>query len=54
MLFARFDEAEKCKLIRSNAPEEVSSLDEDNVFKESGPGEQAREVLVSAAALLNL
>ena len=57
MLFARFDEADKCELIRSNAPEEASSSEDDNagvLIKETGPGEQAREVLVSAALLESL
>lgn len=57
MLSARFDEAEKCKLIKSIAPEEASSSEDDNagvLIKASGPGEQAREVLVSAALLSNL
>ena len=57
MLFARFDEAEKCEPIKSTAPEEASSSEDDNagvLIKASGPGEQAREVPVSAAALLNL
>ena len=55
MLSARFDEAEKCKLIKSIGPEEASSSEDDNagvLIKASGPGEQAREVLVSAAAAL--
>jgi len=57
VLSARFDEAEKCKLIKSIAPEEASSSEDDNagvLIKASGPGEQAREVLVSAALLSNL
>ena len=57
MLFARFDEAEQCELIKSNAPEEASSSEDDNagvLIKASGPREQAREVLFSATALLNL
>ena len=57
MLFARFDEAEKRELIKSNAPEEPSSSKDDNagvLIKASGPGEQARELLVSTAALSNL
>ena len=57
MLFARFDKAEQCRLIKSNAPEEASSSEGDNagvLIKASGPREQAREVQVSAAALLNL
>ena len=56
MLFARFDEAEKCEPIKSNAPKEASSSEDDNagvLIKASAPGEQAREVLVSAATLLN-
>ena len=57
MLFARFDEAEKCELIKLNAPEEASSSEDDNagvLIKASAPSEQGREVLVSAAALSNL
>ena len=57
MLFARFDETEKCELIKSNAPEEASTSEDDNagvLIKASGPGEQAREVRVSAASPLNL
>ena len=57
MLFARFDEAEKCELIKSKGPKEASSTEDDNAgvpIKASAPGEQAREVRVSDAALLNL
>ena len=57
MLFARFDEAEKCELIKLDGPEKASSLEDDNagvLIEASAPGEQACEVPVSAAALLNL
>ena len=57
MLFARFDEAEKCELIKLNGPEKASSLEDDNagvLIEASAPGEQACEMPVSAAALSNL
>ena len=52
VLFARFDEAEKCEFIEANAPEEAWSPTDDNagvLIKASALREQAREVLVSAA-----
>ena len=52
VLFARFDEAEKCGFIEANAPLEAWSPTDDNaglLVKTSALREQAREMLVSAA-----
>ena len=52
VLFARFDEAEKCEFIEANVPVEVWSSTDDGagvLVKASALREQAREVLVSAA-----
>ena len=52
VLFARFDEAEKCEFIEANAPVEAWSPTDDNagvLIEASALREQACEVLVSAA-----
>ena len=56
VLFARFDEVDKCEFIKANAPEEAweawTSSDDDGaglLVKADALREQAREVLVSAA-----
>ena len=56
VLFARFDEVDKCEFIKANAPEEAweawTSSDDDGaglLVKGDALREQAREVLVSAA-----
>ena len=56
VLFARFDEVDKCEFIKANAPEEAweawTSSDDDGaglLVKAEALREQAREVLVSAA-----
>ena len=56
VLFARFDEVDKCEFIKVNAPEESweawTSSDDDSaglLVKADALREQAREVLVSAA-----
>ena len=56
VLFARFDEVDKCEFIKANAPEEAweawTSSDDDGaglLVKAKALREQAREVLVSAA-----
>ena len=51
VIFARFDEAEKCEFIKANAPEEAWSSTDDGaglLIKASALREQAREMLVSA------
>ena len=51
VLFARFDEAEKCEFIEANVPVEAWSSTRDGaglLIKTSALREQAREVLVSA------
>eukprot|EP00964_Phaeocystis_antarctica_P156368 scaffold125977_cov61-Phaeocystis_antarctica.AAC.1 len=55
VLFARFDEVDKCEFIKANAPEEAweawTSSDDDGaglLVKAEALREQAREVLVSA------
>ena len=50
VLFARFDEAEKCEFIESNAPAEAWSSTNDGaglLVKAHALREQAREMLVS-------
>ena len=52
VLFARFDEAEKCEFIEANVPVEAWSPTDDNagvLIKANALREQAREVLVSAS-----
>ena len=56
VLFARFDEVDKCEFIKANAPKEAweawTSSDDDGaglLVKAKALREQAREVLVSAA-----
>ena len=56
VLFARFDEVDKCEFIKANAPEEAweawTSSDDDGaglLVKAAALREQAREVLVSTA-----
>ena len=56
VLFARFDDVDKCEFIKANAPEEAweawTSSDDDGaglLVKAEALREQAREVLVSAA-----
>ena len=52
VLFARFEEAEKCEFIEANVPVEAWSSTDDGagvLVKASALREQAREVLVSAA-----
>ena len=52
VLFARFDEAEKCEFIEANVPVEAWTSTDDNagvLVKVDALREQAREVLVSAA-----
>ena len=56
VLFARFDEVDKCEFIKANAPKEAweawTSSDDDDaglLVKTDALREQAREVLVSAA-----
>ena len=56
VLFARFDEVNKCEFIKANAPEGAweawTSSDDDGaglLVKADALREQAREVLVSAA-----
>ena len=52
VLFARFDEAEKCEFIEANVPVEAWSSTRDGaglLIKASALCEQAREALVSAA-----
>ena len=56
VLFARFDEVDKCEFIKANAPKEAweawTSSDDDGaglLVKADALREQAREVLVSAA-----
>ena len=52
VLFARFDEAEKCEFIEANVPVEAWSSTRDGaglLIKANALREQAREVLVSAA-----
>ena len=52
VLFARFDEAERCEFIEANAPVEAWSSTDDNagvLIKANALREQAREVLISAA-----
>ena len=56
VLFARFDEVDKCEFIKGNAPKEAweawTSSDDDGaglLVKADALREQAREVLVSAA-----
>ena len=52
VLFARFDEAEKCNFIEANVPVEAWSSTDDGaciLIKASALREQAREMLVSAA-----
>ena len=51
VLFARFEEAEKCKFIESNAPVEAWSSTDDGeglLVKASALREQAREMMVNA------
>ena len=51
VIFARFDEAEKCEFIKANAPEEAWSSTDDGaglLIKACALREQAREMLVSA------
>ena len=57
VLFARFDEVDKCEFIKANAPAEAweawTSSDDDGaglLVKADALREQAREVLVSAAS----
>ena len=57
VLFARFGEVDKCEFIEVNAPVDAWSLTDDGaglLVKTSGLREQARQMLVSAAALKNL
>ena len=52
ILFARFNENNKCEFIKANAPEEAWSSTDDGaglLIKASALREQAREMLVSAA-----
>ena len=52
VLFARFDEAEKCEFIEANVPVEAWSPTDDNagvLIKANALREQAREVLFSAS-----
>ena len=52
VLFARFDEAEKCEFIEANVPVEVWASTDDNagiLIKANALREQAREVLVCAS-----
>ena len=52
VLFARFDEAEKCEFIEANVPVEAWSSTDDGaglLIKTSALREQARQMLVSAA-----
>ena len=51
VLFARFDEAEKCEFIGANVPVEAWSPTENAgvLIKANALREQAREVLVSAS-----
>ena len=54
VLFARFDEAEKCEFIEANVPVEAWSSTRDGaglLIKTSALREQAREVLVSTTRL---
>ena len=60
VLFARFDEVDKCEFIKANAPKEAweawTSSDDDGaglLVKADALREQAREVLVSAARCRN-
>ena len=60
VLFARFDEVDKCEFIKVNAPEESweawTSSDDDSaglLVKADALREQAREVMVSAARCRN-
>ena len=57
VLFARFDEAEKCEFIEANVPVEAWTSTDDNagvLVKVDALREQAREVLVSAALSVTL
>ena len=52
VLFARFDEAEKCEFIEANVPVDAWSSTNDGaglLIKANALREQAREMLVSAA-----
>ena len=52
VLFARFDEAEKCEFIEANVPVEAWSSTRDGagiLIKANALREQAREVLVCAS-----
>ena len=54
VLFARYDEAEKCEFIEANVPVEAWSPTDDNagvLIKANALREQAREVLVSTTRL---